>query len=114
VHAVLLGIYSPDLPDPDPVAYQPPDPECFSLTIGAFIAPSEPPPAQDELQLRVCTASWLDAHPPPKGFEFLRGTILLPRWDYAILRRAIDDLCRHAQAATWDEIARRLNCEGRW
>ena len=44
-------------------------------------------------KLWVCTTNWLADHAPPKGFEFLTGTILLSRWDYSVLWRAIEDLC---------------------
>jgi hypothetical protein len=114
MHGVLHGIYLPGAADPDPASYRPADPGCFSLTVTAAVGPSEPPAAQEELDFHVCTASWLAANSPPKGFEFLRGTILLPRWDYAVLRRAIGDLCLHAEAPTWAEVASKLAREGCW
>jgi Immunity protein 8 len=114
VNATLRGIYSPDLPDLDPEDYQPSDPECFSLAIGAYIGPSEPPLGEEEFAFTVCTAAWLAQHPPPKGFEFLRGTLLLSRWDYPILKRAISDLCLHAEGATWNEVAEKLKRYAHW
>jgi hypothetical protein len=62
---------------------------------------------------RVCTARWLAEHPPPKGFEFLRSTILLDRWDYATLARALGDLCLHTEGADWGALSTRLSRYGR-
>ena len=53
--------------------------------------------------------TWLTEHPPPKNFEFLRGSILLSRWDYATLGRALTDLGTHAEGNDWPEIAVKLS-----
>ena len=114
MHAELRGIYTPDAPDPDLTNFRPEDGECFSVTVGAFIGPNEPPLGEELFTFRVCTAAWLAEHPPPKGFEFLKGTILMSRWDYATLYRAIEDLCRHTSGADWLEIAAQLSRYGAW
>jgi hypothetical protein len=54
------------------------------------------------------------AHPPEKGFWFLTGYVLLPRWDYAILERALRDLAAHTEAETWADTAVKLSRYGRW
>jgi hypothetical protein len=114
MHAQLRGIYSPDVADLDLAEFQPPDPECFSLNVGAYIGPSEPPLGEELFQFTVLTAAWFVSHPPPKGFEFLRGTILLTRWHFPTIERAIGDLCLHAEGTTWEEVARKLNQYGLW
>lgn len=114
VRAELRGLYTPDCPDPDLANYHPEDGEYFSLMVGAFIGPDEPPLGEELFDFHVCTAAWLADHPPQKGFEFLKNTILLTRWDYAVLTRAIGDLCRHTSGADWREIANRLSRYGRW
>jgi hypothetical protein len=62
----------------------------------------------------VCTARWLQAHPPEKNFAFLSPTLLMARWDYATLKRALGDLCLHTEGADWGEIATKLSRYGRW
>lgn len=62
----------------------------------------------------VCTARWLAEHPPEKGFSFLRDYILLTRWDYAILERALRDICTHAEGKTWQDVAIKLSRYGHW
>jgi hypothetical protein len=107
MHGELRGIYSDDVDDL--VTYHPPDPDCFSLYARAWIGPSEPrPEGETSVAFRVCTATWLAQHPPPKGFEFVRGTLLLSRWDYSIVERAIGDLCLHIDGATWIEVVTKL------
>src|SRR5216683_4637200 len=64
MHAELRGIYSPDVPEMDPATYSPDDPECFSLNIGAFIGPNEPPLGEELFEFNVCTAKWLASNPP--------------------------------------------------
>src|SRR5438477_4337297 len=99
MRAELRGLYTPDLPDPDLANYRPEDGEYFSLTVAAFIGPDEPPHGEELFTFRVRTATWLADHPPPKGFEFLRSTILLTSWNYETLHRAISDVCRHTSGA---------------
>jgi hypothetical protein len=58
-------------------------------------------PGEEMFNFTVCTATWLRDNPPPEGFQFMRGTILLSRWDYAILNRALADLCTRTEADDW-------------
>jgi hypothetical protein len=72
MRAELRGFYSSDIPDlPD---YRPDDPECFQLQVTAFIGPAEGG-GEEMFDFTVCTASWLQRHPPPKNFEFLRDRV---------------------------------------
>lgn len=114
MRAQLRGIYSPHVLGSDLAEWRPEDGECFSLLVGAFIGPDEPPQGEELFDFIVCTAAWLAVHPPPKGFEFLRSTILVTHWDYQVVERAIRDLCFHTEAGTWAEITEKLSRFGRW
>lgn len=114
MRAQLRGLYLPDAPDLDPATYRPHDIEGFSVAVGAYIGPDEPPYGEELFDFTVCTASWLAANPPPKGFEFLRSKILVARWDYATVERAISDLCLHTEGADWSEISTKLSRYGHW
>jgi hypothetical protein len=114
VRAELRSLYTPDLPDSDLVNYRPEDGDCFSLTVGAFIGPDEPPLGEELFTFHACTAAWFAGHPPEKGFEFLRGTIVLSRWHYPTLHRAIDDLCKHTSGKDWLDVATQLSRFGFW
>ena len=111
MRADLRGIYSSDIDDLE--SWRPDDPECFELAVRAFIGP-ESGDGEEMFDFQVCTAAWLERHPPPKGFEFLRSTILVARWDYKTLERALGDLCLHTAGDDWREIATRLSRYGRW
>ena len=62
----------------------------------------------------VCTANWLKEHSPEKNIAFLPHTILMGRWDYAPLNRALNDLCLHTEGADWPEVAIKLSRFGYW
>jgi hypothetical protein len=91
----------------------PEDPWCFMLPVVAHIGRAGQEGA-DLFNLTVCTARWLAANPPPKDFAFLRHHLLLSRWDYAVLERAVGDLARNTEGAGWDEIGGKLARYGRW
>jgi hypothetical protein len=114
MHAELRGMYSPDVLEADLSAWKPHDDECFALAIGAFIGPSDPPLGEELFTFTVCTSSWLTSHVAPKGFEFLRGVILVSRWDFSTVERAIRDLCLGIQGETWEEVSQALDRYGRW
>jgi len=40
--------------------------------------------------------------------------VLVERWDYEVVNRALRDLCRHTAGGDWDEIATKLRLYGNW
>jgi len=111
VQAELRGFYSPDIAELE--SYRPEDGQSFNISITAFIGPADGP-GEEMFQFTVCTAEWMHANPPPKGFQFMRSTILLSRWDYSTLERALTDLCAHTSADDWPTLAMRLSRYGHW
>lgn len=111
MRADLRGFYSSGIEDLE--TWRPGDSECFELMVSAFMGPSNGG-GEEIFDFRVCTAIWLEQNPPPKGFEFLRRTILLTRWDYQVLARALSDLCLHTEGNDWPEVATRLSRYGYW
>lgn len=93
--------------------FDPPDPESFALAVGATISP-EGGEGGDLFYFLVCSPGWLKANPPEKGFAFLHGHLLLERWDYKLVERAIGDLCRGAEGSDWNEVAGQLRLYGDW
>ena len=112
MRAALRGFYSSDIADL--ATHRPDDPDCFALQVTAFIGPAEEGFGEEMFDFSVCTAKWLQEHPPPKNFEFVRSTVLMGRWDYATLNRALNDLCLHTEGEGWAEIAAKLSRYGRW
>lgn len=60
------------------------------------------PDAPDSLETNAAPPRQLEHEPAEKGFWFLRGVLLLARWEYEVLHCAIADLCAHTQGEDWD------------
>jgi len=112
MRAELRGLDSADAPD-GLATFRPNDPEVFALALGASVGPANGRGAE-LFYFQVCSPGWIEAHPPPKGFEFMHGYLLLRRWDADLVERAISDLCRNTQGADWDEVAAKLSRYGAW
>ena len=112
MRAELKRLDSADAPE-GLASFRPADPRNFVLPVGAVIGPAEMP-SEELFYFTVCTAAWLRANPPEKGFTFLRHYVLLSRWDYSVLERAIGDLCRRTEGQDWAEVAAKLSRYGAW
>ena len=93
--------------------FHPDDPESFEIEVAATVGPPGVG-GGDLFNFSACTARWLQTYPPEKGFAFLHGYLLLTRWDFNVLERAINDLCFRTEGSDWDEVATKLSRYGRW
>ena len=93
--------------------FKPEDPEFFGFYVSAFIGPQDEP-GTDMFTFFICSPGQLVRERIEKGFWFLHGVLLLTRWDYAVLHRAIADLCAHTVGENWDEVATKLSRYGIW
>jgi hypothetical protein len=112
VQAELRGFYSVDVEE-DLESFRPDDPQNFAFPVTAFVGPKDGP-GEEMFDFVVCTGQWLVEHPSEKGFWFLRNHVLLTRWDYSVLDRALRDLCARTHGDSWDDIALKLSRWGRW
>jgi hypothetical protein len=111
VRAELRRLHSPDA---DPLsAFTPDDPEFFGLLLQAFIGP-QGGAGEESFEFTVCTPRWFGRQPFEKGFAWPRAHLFVNRWDYAVVERAIRDLCAHSEGADWDAVAGRLARYGGW
>jgi len=94
-------------------SFTPEDPDNFAIEVAATVG-SPDAPGGDLFFFSVCTAAWLQSHGGAKGFVFLHGHLLVTRWNYEIVHRAISDLCRHTEGKDWDEVATALSRYGHW
>ena len=117
MRAELRGFFATDLlasgHEPSLETFRPDDDENFGLRVTAFIGPNDQG-SEEEFDFFVCSARWLAEHPPEKGFSFLRGHLVLTRWDYAVLERALRDLCFRTEEETWEEAATQLSRYALW
>ena len=112
MRAELRSLQSLEAPD-GLDAWRPDDPSEFAILVEATIGPAGDK-GGEIFGFTVCTPGWVAAHPGAKGFELMHGYVVVPRWDLAVLRRAISDLCRNSEGASWTEVATRLSRFGSW
>lgn len=112
MRAELWGLESVDAPD-GLESFRPEDPEVFAVLVEADIGPADGPGAE-LFHFNVCSAKWIEANPPEKGFEFMHSYLVVSRWDFRLIERAIGDLCRHTSGADWNEIGMKLSRYGAW
>jgi hypothetical protein len=85
----------------------------FALSVAASVG-AEQREGGELFYFTVCSPSWVGQDPLPKGFAFQRHTLLLERWDPAMVERAIGDLCRNTSGCDWNEVALKLSRFGAW
>jgi hypothetical protein len=112
VRAELRTLDSADAPE-GLAAWEPADLEDFAVYVAAVIGPAGES-GGELFYFTVCSPRWLDKNAPPKGFAFMHGHVLLPRWDAAIVERAITDLCRHTEGEDWSQVAEKLSRYADW
>jgi hypothetical protein len=111
MRAELRRLHSPDA---DPVSdFAPEDPDSFGLFVQALIGPVGAE-GEESFDFTVCTPRWFGREPFAKGFEWPLGHLFVDRWDYAVVERAIRDLCTHSEGADWHEVASHLARFGSW
>ena len=113
MHAELRSLHSPDL---DLQHETPADPEDFTILVQAFIGQAGKP-GEDAFSFQVCTPRSLEdtaRRQLAKGFWFARNLLVLERYDYQVLCRAIIGLCRSTSGRSWDEISVKLSRWGAW
>ncbi len=84
----------------------PEDPECFSLSVEALIGVRGVELSGEEIfNFLVCTPRWLATEVLNEGYVFGKDYLFLPRYDYALMRRAIEALCDRAEGPDWNTVA---------
>jgi hypothetical protein len=94
-------------------SFFPEQPDKFVIGVRAIVGPAGFP-GEESFDFTVCTARWLAANPPQKGFAFLHGHLLVTQWDSDVVTRAISDVCFHTEGSDWSQIATSLSRLGYW
>jgi len=105
------GIYSIDLPGGPPEL--PSDPSNCWVVIQADIG-HEGGEGADIFTFYVCTISALEDQLKVKGCELGRHLIILERFDWELVEKAICDICANASGETWEDIAHFIARYGSW
>ena len=103
----LMGLYSADAPEGEPAQFVPADPECCCLWVMAFVG-EEGQEGHDTYQIGICTPRWLLTEGMERGYEWGRFLLIVPRWDYGLVVRAIDELLAEAAGPDWETVSDRL------
>ena len=113
VRARLDALHSPDLLDLKRGA--PGDPEDFGILVQAMIGPAaSETPSGESFDFLVCTPRWLERNVAPGEYRFGRSLLILARYDYRVLHRAITKLCHRTEGDDWPAVAERLNRFAHW
>lgn len=91
----------------------PDDPECFCLSVQAMIG-AHGEEGEESFNFLVCTPRWLEREVAREGYVLGRFYIFLARYDYALMRRIIEELCEQAMGEDWDTVAARLARHSLW
>jgi hypothetical protein len=118
----LRGVDSPDVPNMDLEHYAPEDPEYVGIQVTARVG-AQGEPGEELFSFAVCTPRWLETESlPQRGYLFGRAYLILPKYDYSTLVRAIqelldetvNDLWDQTGAADWETFANRLGRYIHW
>jgi hypothetical protein len=105
VKAVLRALHSPDADDlPN---WRPPDEETWEIFVQAFLGPSDGP-GEESFDFTVSSAAPLSAEAEAAGHAWTGSRLILGRWNYAGVERAVIDLCEECEGPDWSAVAAQL------
>jgi hypothetical protein len=111
IRAQLRRLHSPDVFDLE--HYMPEDAEVFGILVQAMIGPQEGV-GEESFDFLVCTPHWLATQVLNRGYVLGRHYLFLSRYDYGVLRQAIQDVCDQAHGEDWQSVAAYLGRFGHW
>lgn len=106
VQASLRRLHSPDALDLR--LFQPSDPLNFGILIQAMIGPSDAE-GEDSFDFILCTPQRIGADMEAGHFRWGRATLIVSRYEYDPLERAVLAVCEEARGADWSSVAEKLN-----
>jgi hypothetical protein len=110
--AALRYLHSPDLADLENAA--PPDPEKFCLLVQAMVGPAGDDEGEESFDFLLCTPTWLAGDLAAQKYIWGRHYLIVPRYDFATLQAAVQQICAQAEGSDWDAVAAVLSRYGKW
>ena len=110
VTAELRTLHSPDLSD---LRKGPNISDNFCILIQALIGPHGGS-GEESFGFTVCTPKWLSENLGENEFLFARHYLLVSAYDYDLIFRVINSLCKSVSGLSWREVALKLSRYGSW
>lgn len=107
----LRYLHSPDLPNL--ADDTPADPDCFCILIQAMVGPTDGP-GEESFDFLVCTPKWLQEELGKAPYVLGRFHLLIPQYDFQVIRIAIEKICSEIDAPDWSSAAAMLGRHGKW
>ncbi|WP_414553465.1 Imm8 family immunity protein [Anabaena sp. CCY 0017] len=109
--AELQMLISPDMLDME--QGEPENPYNFSILVQALIGIASEEGA-DTFNIIVCTPDWLKNRIPAEGYIIGRAHLIVARYDYGVIKKAIESWCEKAKGKDWNEIVNILAKYSQW
>jgi hypothetical protein len=110
--AVLREFHSPDLADLEHGA--PPDSANFRIVLQAMIGGDDEDEAEESFDFLVCTPLWLSKNIVAGEYIWGRHYLLVAVYDFALIQKAVQDVCDAATGPDWETVAGILARYGAW
>jgi hypothetical protein len=110
--AKIKAIEITEVPDLNPQACKPDDPEDFCCTFGLTIGPADAG-GGELFYLTVCTPAWLAKACARDGFVLGRYHLIVPRYDLEAITRTLTKFIENCSGA-WNDLALRLSRIASW
>ncbi|MCA1790113.1 MAG: immunity 8 family protein [Thioalkalivibrio sp.] len=108
--ADLKGISSIDLPDGTSLPANPKD--CWILVTASI--GSDESEAADDFTFYVCTPDRMHSILTTSPVIWGKRLLIVDQFDWATVKRTIDELCDRISGENWDDIARQLSYYALW
>jgi hypothetical protein len=107
----VKGLHSPDIVRLE--SEQPEDPSLFSILVEVRVGPKDEP-GEESFDVVVCTPAWISSCLASTPYVAPRHHLLVPKYDYEIIRTAIYQVFDGVKGKHWTEVAQQLARYGRW
>jgi hypothetical protein len=104
VKAALRQLHSPDADDL--ASWQPPGTEKWEVLVQALLGPEEGA-GEESFDFTVCSMSALAARAEERP-TWTQSNLVMARWDYRDVERAVTELCERCEGRDWQEVAVQL------
>ncbi len=109
--ATIRRFHSPDVEDLN--SWSPRTPACFGFLLQVLVGPQDAE-GEESFDFIVCTPDWLKERHGDEAVVLGRHYILLFKYDFDLVRKAITEIVEKAAGNNWREVASKIARYGRW